>query len=89
MSACLRLTPCGFFLAAAAPVSAPAGVAGRGVEGVPGKAVAGVVGVGVGVAGVSASALGGSLVLEVMDMDRTGLVAFSFLALEAGGGAGV
>ena len=41
-----------------------------------------VPGVAVGVAGKSASADGGSLVLEVIDIERTGRVAF--LALEAG-----
>ena len=89
VSACLRLTPWGFFLAAAAPDKAPAGVAGIGVVGVLGMVVAGAARVGVGVAGVSASAVC-SLVLEVIDMERTGLVAF--LALEAaaeGGLAGV
>ena len=78
VSACLRLTPWGFFLAAAAPAREPAGVAGIGVVGVLGIVVAGVA----GVAGKSASADGGSLVLEVIDIERTGRVAF--LALEAG-----
>ena len=66
-------------MAAAAPASEPAGVAGIGVDGVLGMVVPGVA---VGVAGKSASADGGSLVLEVIDIERTGRVAF--LALEAG-----